>query len=46
MLYKWIGQPVIARHGKWYKRLIPRRLTGRHNPAIYGWLCFNFSWVA
>lgn len=34
---------VIARYGKWWAYLLPRRLTLKHNPPIYRWLWFNFG---
>ena len=48
-LYELIGRPVYAswnryRRGRWYRYIIPRRLTLKSNPAIYKWLWWNFSW--
>ena len=43
-IYKLCGSPVIAHYGKWYHRKLPTRLTMSHNPVIYGWLWWNFSW--
>ena len=51
-IYKLIGSPVLGVYTapKWYKYIIPRRLTGKYDsmgkkqPAIYCWLGFNFSW--
>jgi len=28
----------------WYRYWYPRRLTLKHNPAIYRWLFWVFSW--
>ena len=43
--YYWlIGRPVIGTYGKWYKYIIPKRLTFKSDEAIYKWLWFNFSW--
>ena len=44
-LYKLIGSPVNGKYMRWYKYLLPRRITLPKNPAIYCWLGFNFSWV-
>jgi len=42
-----LGKPVVAKpvtkawHHRYWR---PRRLTLGHNPAIYRWLFWNFSW--
>lgn len=43
-LYFLIGGPVVGKYGKWYKYIRPHRLTLKHNPAIYKWMWWNFSW--
>ena len=43
-LYKLIGSPVNGSYMKWYRYIIPRRITLKRNPAIYCWLGFNFMW--
>ena len=44
-LYKLIGSPVNGIYMKWYKYLIPRKITMPRNPTIYCWLGFNFHWI-
>ena len=43
-LYEFIGSPVNGKYMRWYKYLLPRRVTLKSNPAIYCWLGFNFAW--
>ena len=44
-LYQCIGSPVNGKYMRWYKYLLPRRITLGKNPPIYCWLGFNFSWI-
>jgi len=45
-LYWLLGSPVIGTYTmpRWYNYIRPKRLTLKHNPAIYCWCGFNVSW--
>ena len=44
-IWHLLGRPCVAQFGKnhlcfWR----PKRLTLAHNPAVYRWLWWNFTW--